>query len=72
MQKASHFFIFLNKIKFGVMPTLTREVKSADIGNDGEAGEEVIPGMANVALISWRRMPVCVLKSSSCEVCLKV
>lgn len=54
------------------MPTLTREVKSADIGNDGEAGEDVIPGVANAALISWRRTPVCLLKSSSCDVCLKV
>lgn len=54
------------------MPTLTREVKSAEIGNDGEAGEEVLSGVVNAALIRWRRALVCLLKSFSCDVCLTV
>ena len=53
---ASHCFIFLNQIKFGVMPMLTWEIKSAGISYPWEASEEV--------LIIWRRTLLRILSLS--------
>lgn len=42
VQEASHCFIFLNQIKFGITPILTQERKSAGVSCHGETTEEVL------------------------------